>query len=71
MNFTSNLMALTVFAISGNINIYAGITMVVGQVIGARIGSNLAIEKGTSFIRLIFLLIVFLTIIRLLYKNYF
>jgi uncharacterized membrane protein YfcA len=71
MNFTSNLVALTVFAISGNINIYAGITMAVGQVIGARIGSNLAIEKGTSFIRPIFLVIVFLTIVRLLYKNYF
>ncbi len=71
MNLTSNLVALAVFAISGHVGVHAGIAMAVGQVVGARIGSNLAIKKGTGFIRPIFLSIVLLTIIRLLYKNYF
>ncbi len=71
MNFTSNLVALVVFSLKGNVLIPVGITMAVGQIIGARIGSNLAIKKGANFIRPIFLLIVLLTIIRLLYRNYF
>jgi len=45
--------------------------MAAGQVIGARTGSGLAIKKGTSFIRPIFLTMVFLTIARLIYKNYY
>jgi uncharacterized membrane protein YfcA len=71
MNFTSNLVALVVFSVSGNVNLYIGVTMAVGQVIGARIGSSMAIRKGAGFIRPIFLLIVLLTMIRLFYLYYF
>ena len=71
MNFTSNLVALTVFSISGNVNVTVGVTMAVGQVIGSRFGSNMAIKKGAGFIRPIFLSVVLLTIIRLFYVNYF
>ena len=70
MNFTSNVVALCVFALSGNINIWAGVIMAVGQIIGARTGSNMAIEKGAGFIRPIFLLIVLITIVNLFYRNY-
>jgi hypothetical protein len=45
--------------------------MALGQFIGARIGSGLAIQKGARFIRPIFLAVVFLTIARLGYLNYF
>ena len=71
MNFTSNLVALAIFALSGNVNIEAGIVMAVGQIIGARTGSNMAIQKGAGFIRPIFLLIVFITIVHLFYRNFF
>lgn len=70
MNFTSNVVALTVFVIGGNVYYAAGITMAVAQVIGARVGSNLAIKKGTRFIRPVFITVVLATIIRLLYLNY-
>lgn len=70
MNFTSNFVALTVFVIGGNVYYAVGITMAVAQIIGARIGSNLAIKKGTRFIRPIFIVVVLATIIRLLYLNY-
>lgn len=70
MNFTSNIVALTVFVIGGNVYYTAGITMAVGQIIGARVGSNLAIKKGTRFIRPVFIAVVLATIIRLLYLNY-
>ncbi len=70
MNFTSNIVALAVFVIGGNVLYSAGLTMAAGQIIGARIGSSMAIKKGASFIRPIFLTMVSLTIIRLIYVNY-
>lgn len=71
MNFTSNIVALSVFIIGGNVLYSAGFCMAAGQVIGARAGSGLAIKKGASFIRPIFLTMVFLTIVRLIIVNYF
>lgn len=71
MNFTSNIVALTLFIIGGNVLYSAGICMAAGQVIGARTGSSLAIKKGIRFIRPIFLTVVFLTIVRLIYLTYF
>ncbi|MBN1969487.1 MAG: TSUP family transporter [Candidatus Delongbacteria bacterium] len=71
MNFTSNLTALTLFLIGGNINFYYGIIMAIGQFIGARAGSSLAIRKGSGFIRPIFLFMVGAVIVSLIYKNYF
>lgn len=70
-NFTSNVVALCVFILNGNVLYSAGLCMAVGQVIGARIGSGLAIKKGAVFIRPIFLTIVLLTIIRLIFQTYF
>ncbi len=70
MNFTSNIVALSVFIIGGNVLYPAGLTMAAGQIIGARIGSGMAIKRGAAFIRPIFLTMVFLTIVRLIYKNY-
>ncbi|MBU8911142.1 MAG: TSUP family transporter, partial [Desulfobacterales bacterium] len=62
MNFTSNIVALTVFIIGGKVLYSAGFCMAAGQIIGARAGSSLAIKKGVKFIRPIFLMVVFLTI---------
>tara|TARA_B100000614_G_scaffold182040_1_gene162769 strand:+ start:541 stop:1299 length:759 start_codon:yes stop_codon:yes gene_type:complete len=70
MNFTSNVVALSVFIIGGNVLWTAGLVMGAGQIIGARIGSGMAIKRGTPFIRPIFLTMVFLTIVRLIYVNY-
>ncbi|MDM8538535.1 TSUP family transporter, partial [Desulfobacterales bacterium HSG17] len=71
MNFTSNIVALTVFIIGGKVLYSAGFCMAAGQIMGARVGSNLAIKKGVGFIRPIFLIVVFLTIVRLAYLTYF
>lgn len=71
MNFTSNIVALTVFIIGNNVIYSIGFCMAAGQIIGARIGSSMAIRKGAGFIRPIFLTVVFLTILRLIWKTYF
>lgn len=71
MNFTSNVVALSLFVVRGNVYFTEGLVMAAGQIIGARIGSSLAIKKGTRFIRPIFIVVVSATIIRLIYLNYF
>jgi uncharacterized membrane protein YfcA len=71
MNFTSNIVALCIFIVGHNVLYRAGICMAVGQIIGARIGSSLAIRNGARFIRPLFLVVVFLTIARLGYLYYF
>ncbi|RLB90996.1 MAG: hypothetical protein DRH26_08695 [Deltaproteobacteria bacterium] len=70
MNFTSNIVALSLFIIGKNVLYSAGFCMAAGQVIGARAGSGMAIKRGASFIRPIFLVMVFLTIVRLIVVNY-
>ncbi len=69
MNFVSNIVALTLFALGGHILYSAGIVMAVGQLIGAYVGSNLAIRNGARIIRPIFLGVVFLTLLKLLYST--
>lgn len=70
MNLTSNVVALAVFIIGGNVNIAAGLVMAAGQVIGARIGANMAITRGVAFIRPVFIAVVMVTVLRLFYLNY-
>lgn len=70
MNFTSNIVALFWFVIGGNVYYHIGFTMAAGQMIGARIGSNLAISNGAKFIRPLFLSVIFLTIVSLMYTSY-
>lgn len=70
MNFTSNIVALALFWVGGNVLVPVGLSMASGQVLGARAGSNLAIKKGTGFIRPVFMTVVFLTIVRIVYVNY-
>jgi len=71
MNFTSNFVALVVFIVGGNVYYRVGLLMAVGQIIGARVGSGLAIKKGVRFIRPLFLLVVLLTILRLASQSWF
>jgi len=70
MNFSSNIISLIAFAAGDNICYSIGLTMAAGQIIGARLGSGMAIKRGTKFIRPIFLTIVLCTIVRFLYLNF-
>ena len=70
MNFVSNITALALFIAGGNVLYTVGLVMAVGQIIGANIGSGMAIKRGAPFIRPIFLTMVLLTITRLIYVNY-
>ena len=70
LNFTSNIVALVTFVAGGNVLLYLGLTMGLGQVFGAYVGSHLVIKRGTRFIRVFFLCVVAATIAKLLWSTY-
>ena len=70
MNFTSNIVSLSLFIVGGNVLFTAGLLMGAGQFVGARIGSRLVISRGAAFIRPLFITMVLAITARLLYQNY-
>lgn len=66
-NFTSNVVSLAVFALLGQVLWALGLLMGVFQMLGARVGSHLALTRGTRFIRWVFLLVVAATLAKLLW----
>ena len=69
-NFTSNIVSLAVFAMSGVVLLKVGIIMGVGQTIGAYSGSTMVAKKEVIFVRYIFLAVVAATIVKLAYDKW-
>jgi len=70
MNFASNLGSLVLFLCGGNVCFVAGLTMGLGQVLGAKMGSRMVIARGTKFIRPVFISVVIVLTLKLLYDAY-
>jgi uncharacterized membrane protein YfcA len=70
MNFASNLSSLALFLAGGKVLFPAGLTMGLGQWLGARLGSRMVITRGTKFIRPIFIAVVLALTAKLIYENY-
>lgn len=68
LNFTSNIVSLAVFIIGGHMLWAVGLLMGVGQILGGYVGSNFVINKDVKYIRIIFLTMVGLTILKLIYN---
>lgn len=58
VNLASNLGSLAVFLAFGSVHYGAAAVMIVGQLIGARLGSGLVIAKGARLIRPVFITVV-------------
>ena len=67
VNLATNLGSITLFLIKGNIIWLVALPMAVSNAIGGAIGANLAIAKGNKFIRIFFLFIVIVTLLRFMY----
>ena len=67
INFATNLSAIIYFAFTNNVIYTLGIPMAICNILGAFIGTKLAIRKGSSFVRKLFLIIVSLLIMKLGY----
>jgi hypothetical protein len=70
MNFTSNCTSLLFFLLGGSVLLREGFCMGAGQFIGARIGSRLVVNRGTRFIRPVFVTMVLLITARLIWQNF-
>jgi uncharacterized membrane protein YfcA len=70
MNFTSNIVSFVLFFLGGFVLVLPGITMAVGQIIGARVGSGMVVKRGAKFIRPIFVAVVILTTLKLLFQRF-
>ncbi len=66
MNFASNVGALALFIMGGQVWWGAGLVMGAGQWTGARLGSRLAIARGARFIRPVFLAVCMALALKLL-----
>jgi len=70
MNFGSNLSALALFLMAGQVVFSAGLAMGMGQLLGARLGSRMVVKRGTEFIRPVFISVVLALTAKLLYDAY-
>lgn len=66
-NLASNLGSLVIFLPNGSVHFIAAAAMVLGQLLGARMGSGMVIRKGAGFIRPVFLTVVFAMTVKLLW----
>ncbi len=70
VNLTSNMASLIVFVISDRVHYPIAFAMIAGQLIGGRLGAHLAIKHGASFIRIIFISVVFAMVAKLLWDQF-
>ena len=71
VNFSTNLGSIIFFAISGKIIYSIALPMAVFNAAGGWTGARLAILKGNKFIRIFFLVIVTVTILRFAYDVFY
>lgn len=70
LNFASNLGSLLIFIAMDHVNYVYGLSAAVGQIIGATIGSRMAIRKGTGFVRLVFIVMTVSMLAKLMYDYF-
>ncbi|WP_379152624.1 TSUP family transporter [Paenibacillus sp. sgz5001063] len=62
LNFASNIASLLTFAAFGSVSLYYGLLLGIPIVIGALVGSRIAIRKGSSYIRPLFITVTLILI---------
>ncbi|MED4650113.1 hypothetical protein COM13_05065 [Bacillus pseudomycoides] len=62
LNFGSNIAALIIFLYLDVVNFAYGLPMGVAMIFGAFVGSNFAIKKGVSYVRILFIIVTLLLI---------
>ena len=68
VNFAANLAAVTYFASSGQVYYHYALPMAVCNMTGSFVGTRLAVLKGNAFVRLFFLAVVSVMILRFGYE---
>jgi uncharacterized protein len=70
VNLASNAASVLVFLAAESVVFEVAAVMVAGQLIGARLGTGLVIRHGAPFIRVVFLMVVFALVVKLLWDQF-
>ncbi|MDE9480223.1 sulfite exporter TauE/SafE family protein [Xenorhabdus bovienii] len=70
LNFASNIGSLGFFILGGQVLWLLGLVMLIGQMIGARLGAGLVLSRGQKMIRPMLVTISFLMSIKLLHDHH-
>ncbi|MCX5783826.1 MAG: TSUP family transporter [Elusimicrobia bacterium] len=68
-NFASNIASLAVFMLNGNVIYEVAAIMMIGQLIGSRIGSSMAAEKGVGIIKPVLVGVSLIMAVSLFFKR--
>lgn len=70
-NFMTNFAALSFLVPTGHVLLGIGLTMAVANVVGSIVGVRVALKYGSGFVRIIFLVLVTVLILRIGYQLFF
>lgn len=70
VNVATNLAALLYFAATRHIDYTVAVPMAACNVLGARVGTALAIARGSRFVRILFLVVVTVIILKFAYDTF-
>ncbi|MCE4956338.1 TSUP family transporter [Macrococcoides caseolyticum] len=70
LNFASNLGALLLFIVFGQVNFTYGLSMGVAMIVGSYAGSQFAIRKGVSYVKVLFICVTVLLIGKNIYDYF-
>lgn len=70
VNLTSNMASLMIFVWKDCVDYRVAAAMIAGQLIGGRLGAHMAIKHGAGFIRIIFIIVVFAMVAKLLWDQF-
>lgn len=69
LNFATNIASLIFFILGGQVVWLIGGVMIIGQVIGAYLGSHMVVKGGAKFIRPVIVLMCFAMVIKLVWSS--
>ncbi len=67
LNFGSNIGALLLFILLNKVDYLLGFNMALSMIVGSYIGSSFAVKKGVSYVKLLFIIVTLLLLIKNLY----
>jgi uncharacterized protein len=70
INFAANLAAFLLFAATGHVEYSLAVPLALCNILGSLLGSRIAVSRGSSFVRVLFLVVVTGVIARLSYDTF-
>ena len=66
LNFASNIGALLLFMILGQVDYIIGLIMALSMIVGSYAGAHFAIKQGVSYVKVLFIIVTAILILKML-----